>query len=650
VDSNFGNQPPRRPGPPSGGGRPQPPRGPVPPNAQRPADQPPARKPVPPSAGQAPVKPVPPTAGQPPARKPVPPSAAQPPVKPGPSSAGQAPVKPVPPSGAQAPAKPVSSGAAQSPAKPSAPKPQAKPIAKSQAKPPAKPAASKAETPPARKPAPSRPALGGGTVAKRAGLVALAVVSTAVLVVTGYGYATLDSLNSGLATDNVIKAEKPADGAIDVLLVGLDSRTDAHGNPLDPKLLAQLNAGGDDGELNTDTLILVHIPNDTSKPAALLSIPRDSYVDIPGGYGKHKINSAYARAMNDEASDLRNKGETDNKQIAQQSQSAGRKELIATVEQLTGASVDHYAEINLFGFSEITSAIGGVKVCLKAATKDSYSGADFPAGVQTISGVDALKFVRQRHELPNGDLDRIKRQQVFMAGLASTVLSGGTLTNPGKLGSLINAIKNAVVLDQGWDLLGFATQLKGMTGGGLHFQTIPTGRPDLPTPSDGQAVEVVPSEVKAFVQQLTGLKPTSSSAPTSASSSTGNGVTVEVRNANGTPGLADAVMSALVAKGFTQGDTGNATKRSKSVIRYPKGGAADAEKVSDALGGGYDTEQDDADGIQAGHVRLFVSTAYDGPGAQGFAGPHLYALAPTTSAAPPSSTDTITADGVTCIN
>jgi LCP family protein required for cell wall assembly len=544
----------------------------------------------------------------------------------------------------------VSSGAAQSPAKPSAPKPQAKPIAKSQAKPPAKPAASKAETPPARKPAPSRPALGGGTVAKRAGLVALAVVSTAVLVVTGYGYATLDSLNSGLATDNVIKAEKPADGAIDVLLVGLDSRTDAHGNPLDPKLLAQLNAGEDDGELNTDTLILVHIPNDTSKPAALLSIPRDSYVDIPGGYGKHKINSAYARAMNDEASDLRNKGETDNKQIAQQSQSAGRKELIATVEQLTGASVDHYAEINLFGFSEITSAIGGVKVCLKAATKDSYSGADFPAGVQTISGVDALKFVRQRHELPNGDLDRIKRQQVFMAGLASTVLSGGTLTNPGKLGSLINAIKNAVVLDQGWDLLGFATQLKGMTGGGLHFQTIPTGRPDLPTPSDGQAVEVVPSEVKAFVQQLTGLKPTSSSAPTSGSSSTGNGVTVEVRNANGTPGLADAVMSALVAKGFTQGDTGNATKRSKSVIRYPKGGAADAEKVSDALGGGYDTEQDDADGIQAGHVRLFVSTAYDGPGAQGFAGPHLYALAPTTSAAPPSSTDTITADGVTCIN
>jgi LCP family protein required for cell wall assembly len=565
------------------------------------------------------------------------------------------------PSGGDQPArKPASPRSAQGQQKPAGTKPSTSKAAvtkpagsnASGAKP-SKPAAAKsgpaksaAQKPPPRKP-------GGNTVAKRVGMVALALVSTVVLVVTGYAYGTLDSLTNGLATDNVIKAEKPADGAIDILLVGLDSRTDAHGNPLDPKLLAQLNAGEDDGELNTDTLILVHIPNDTSKPAALLSIPRDSYVDIPGGYGKHKINSAYARAMNDTASDLRKKGMTDSKQITQQSQSAGRKELISTIEQLTGASIDHYAEINLFGFSEITQAIGGVKVCLKAPAKDSFSGANFPAGEQTISGVDALKFVRQRHGLPNGDLDRIKRQQVFMAGLASTVLSGGTLTNPAKLTGLINAIKNAVVLDQGWDLLNFAGQLKGVTGGGLHFQTIPTGRPDLPTPDDGQAVEVDPSQVKSFVQQLTGITPsaTSTAAGSSSSSSSGNGITVEVRNANGKSGLADSVMAALVAKGFTQGDTGNATKRAKSVIRYPSGGAANAAKVSDALGGGYDMEVDDADGIPAGHVRIFVSTAYDGPGAEGFTGPAAYALAPTgTTSTAASSSDTITADGITCVN
>lgn len=627
----FDNQPPRRPGPPGG----QPPRPPGPGRPQQPPPRPTGQQPPP--RGQAPRP-----SGQQPGQ-PAPRPARQRPAQPGSAKPGAAQPKPAQPK--SAPSTPVQAKAAQSKTAQSKPAPP-----KSS---PAKPSQSKsaAEKPPARKSAGG--AFNRDTVAKRVGMTALALTSTITLVLTGYAWTTLDSLTTGLATDNVIKAEKPADGAIDVLLVGLDSRTDAHGNPLDPKLLAQLNAGGDDGELNTDTLILVHIPNDTSKPAALLSIPRDSYVDIPGGYGTHKINSAYARAMNDKASELRNKGVTDPKQITQQSQSAGREELIATIEQLTGASIDHYAEINLFGFSEITQAIGGVKVCLKQATKDSFSGANFPAGEQTISGVDALKFVRQRHELPNGDLDRIKRQQVFMAGLASTVLSGGTLTSPAKLSGLINAIKNAVVLDQGWDLLGFASQLKGMTGGGLHFQTIPTGRPDLPTPNDGQAVEVIPSQVKAFVQQLTGVTP-SSTAPTTggpagSGTGTGNGITVEVRNANGKSGLASSVMAALVAKGFTEGDTDVATKRAKSLIRYPSGGAANAQKVSDALGGGYDTEQDDASGIPAGHVRIFLSTAYDGPGAEGFTGPAAYALAPTPTSTAPSS-DAITADGITCVN
>jgi LCP family protein required for cell wall assembly len=496
-------------------------------------------------------------------------------------------------------------------------------------------------------------------------MTVLALMSTVVLLLTGYGYLTLDSLLSGLATDDVIKGsggEKPADGAVDILLVGLDSRTDAHGNPLPRDVLNQLNAGGDDGELNTDTLILVHIPNDTSKPAALLSIPRDSYVDIPGGYGKHKINSAYSRAMNDSAEALRKQGVSDAKQLLAQSQSAGRKELIATVSQLTGSTIDHYAEINLYGFSEITKAIGGVDVCLKAPAKDSFSGANFPAGQQKIQGIDALKFVRQRHGLPNGDLDRIKRQQVFMAGLAKTVLSAGTLTSPGKLADLITAIKNAVLLDKDWNLLGFAQQLKGMSGGGLHFQTIPTGRPDLETPEDGQAVEVNSAEVKAFVRKLTGATPsTAPSTGATDSSTTGvnSGVTVEVRNANGTAGLADRVMSDLVAKGFTKGNTDNSPKRSNTVILYPSGGADNAKRISDALGGGYTIERDDSGGIAAGHVRIFLSTAYNGPGSQGFAGPAQFQLdglrpqlpPPTTTTTPTTTTDdTITADGIKCIN
>ncbi|MBA8926361.1 LCP family protein required for cell wall assembly [Kutzneria viridogrisea] len=565
---------------------------------------------------------------------------------------GQPPRRPQPPR-SQPPGEP-GAGQQRKPVPPP-PKPVAKPTEAARAAAPDQLAAKP-------KSGPRRPAAKGanGSVGRKAGMVALAFASTVVLLLTGYGYATLDSLLSGLATDDVIKnggEEKPADGAVDILLVGLDSRTDAHGDPLPRDVLNQLNAGGDDGELNTDTLILVHVPNDTSKPASLLSIPRDSYVDIPGGYGKHKINSAYARAMNDEMGNLQKQGGMDQKTMQQKAQSAGRKELIDTISKLTGATIDHYAEINLYGFSEITKAVGGVEVCLKAPAKDSFSGANFPAGKQSIQGVDALKFVRQRHGLPNGDLDRIKRQQVFMAGLAKTVLSAGTLTNPSKLSDLIGAIKNAVLLDAKWDLLGFAQQLKGMTGGGLHFQTIPTGRPDLETNEDGQAVEVIPSEVQAFVRKLTGDTPssTSSAGQPSGTSATGGAnadVTVEVRNANGTPGLADRVLNALAAKGFSKGNTDNSPKRAKSVIRYPSGGADNAKRVSEALGGGYTLEQDDANGIASGHVRIFLSTAYDGPGAQGFTGPQQYQLAPpaTSSSAPAGDDGAITADGITCIN
>ncbi|MFS8582929.1 MAG: LCP family protein, partial [Limnochordales bacterium] len=110
-----------------------------------------------------------------------------------------------------------------------------------------------------------------------------------------------------------------------------------------------------------------------------------------------------------------------------------------TVEELTGRKIDNYASVNLLGFYEITEAVGGVEVCLKQATSDKDSGADFAAGHQTISGGDALAFVRQRHGLPRGDLDRIVRQQAFMAGLAKKVLSTQTLTDPDKLNDLVAA-------------------------------------------------------------------------------------------------------------------------------------------------------------------------------------------------------------------
>lgn len=124
----------------------------------------------------------------------------------------------------------------------------------------------------------------------RGRLLAVVMAAVVVVVVTGYSWATLHQLSTGLATSDVIAGgaapSAPADGALDILLVGMDSRTDSHGNPLPADALAQLHAGDNTGELNTDTLILLRIPTDPARPAAAFSLPRDSYVAIPG-YGQH---------------------------------------------------------------------------------------------------------------------------------------------------------------------------------------------------------------------------------------------------------------------------------------------------------------------------------------------------------------------------
>jgi LCP family protein required for cell wall assembly len=341
------------------------------------------------------------------------------------------------------------------------------------------------------------------------GRVALGVVSTVVLGATGYLWTQLSSLDAGIVTADVIPPAAQVDNddtppgeplkvAQNILLVGIDARTDAYGNPLPQNVLDTLHAGGgDDGGDTTDTMIVVHIPAGGAAATAI-SIPRDSYVDIAGGYGKHKINSAYSRGKNASMSGLRAQG-LSGAQLEVAANEAGAKAAIQTVEKFTGLTINHYAAINLAGFDALSQAVGGVEVCLKAPVHDNYSGADFPAGTQTLSGAQALAFVRQRHGLTS-DLDRISRQQAFLAGMAKKVLSAGTFTDPSKLGSLVSAVQGSVVLDKGWDILSFAQQLRGMSSGAIAFATIPVQSLSLSTPSDGDAVKVDPAQVQQFVR------------------------------------------------------------------------------------------------------------------------------------------------------
>jgi LCP family protein required for cell wall assembly len=330
--------------------------------------------------------------------------------------------------------------------------------------------------------------------------VLVALMSVAVLVAAGSGWFLKRELRSSTVASDVLVRQAPvaAGQPFTALLVGLDARTDATGNPLPPELLDALHAGPDEGQLHTDTIILLRVPGRDDGPATAISIPRDSFVRIAGERGEHKINSAYRRGVEEAQQSLTALGVT-GADLDRRAREAGRQKLVSTVQNLTGVTVDHFAEINLAGFVELTEALGGVPVCLNKAVRDTYSGVDLPAGEQSVSGPGALAFVRQRHGLEGGDLDRIARQQAFAAGLAQRLQSTGTLSDTGRLEQLVGVVSRYVVLDRGWNLNQAADQLRRFTGADLVFRTIPTGRPDLQTPVDGMAVEIDEDAVRSFV-------------------------------------------------------------------------------------------------------------------------------------------------------
>ena len=166
------------------------------------------------------------------------------------------------------------------------------------------------------------------------------------------------------------------------------------------------------------------------------------------------------------------------------------------MRNLTGVPIDYFAEVNLAGFYDLTQSLGGVDVCLKHAVYDSYSGADFPAGRQTLDAEQALAFVRQRHGLENGDLDRTHRQQAFLSSVMRQLQDAGTFTNIGKLKSLMAVARKDVVLSSGWDEDQFR-RMGALAGGSIEYRTLPVVRYDN---INGQDVNIIdPAAIKAEV-------------------------------------------------------------------------------------------------------------------------------------------------------
>lgn len=344
------------------------------------------------------------------------------------------------------------------------------------------------------------------------GRVVLGLVSAATLAALSLVWLRVDQLDESKNTTDAISVAQEGeavtsddDGATDILIVGNDSRTDMQGRPLSEELLRELRTEATE-TLNTDTLILLRIPHDGSRGSAI-SIPRDTSVLVPNLGREEKINGAYGITKAGVMEELVAKGETDRAKINRESDDAGRASLIGAVQVLTGVRVDHYTEVSLYGFYLLTEVIDGVDVCLNHATSDPDSGANFAEGRQTVRGGDAVAFVRQRKNLPRGDLDRIVRQQTFLSSAMQKVLSGGLLTDNAKLNALEDAVSKTVVMDSGLHFLELVNQAQALATGNVQFVTIPVeavgARNDR-----GQSIIVVDlPKVHRFVEDLLAPQP-----------------------------------------------------------------------------------------------------------------------------------------------
>jgi LCP family protein required for cell wall assembly len=344
--------------------------------------------------------------------------------------------------------------------------------------------------------APSHPRPRTGRGARRGLTAVFALISIVLLVLAGTYWWKFHQFKANLSRVDIASAQGSCGGADgdgqNILVVGNDDRNDM----TDAEVKA-LHTGRSGGSLNTDTMMIIHIPSDGSK-ATLVSLPRDSYVQIPN-HGKAKLNSAYPDAY------VATHGSTDAKR------QAGANLLVCTVEHLTGVRVDHYAQVDLLGFYRISNAIGGVPVRMCAAVREKKSGIHLHKGLNVIQGRQALAFVRQRYGFPNGlgDLDRVKRQQYFLTAAFRKVASAGTLLNPFKLQDLLTAVQSSLFVDSSLDPLALGRELENLTANNIAGKTIPTdGFADTAV---GSVVVVHPNTVKSFMAKVINPPATSSS-------------------------------------------------------------------------------------------------------------------------------------------
>ncbi|MCC5481126.1 LCP family protein [Streptomyces sp. NPDC059680] len=410
------------------------------------------------------------------------------------------------------------------------------------------------------------------------GTVAFVVVASAV-----GGYLYLKHLDSNISTTDTAGATSDSfskDKAFNILVIGTDKR--------------QGKGDSGYGDANSvghaDTNILLHVSQDRTNATAL-SIPRDLITDIPDCPTRQPDGSFKTVPGT--------RGVRFNTSLGQLGRDPGCT--VRTVERLAGGmKVDHFMMADFNAVKTLTTAVGGVDVCLAHAVKDKKSHLDLPAGPAKIEGEQALAFVRTRYSWGNfGDLDRIKVQQQFLGALFRKMKSDSTLTSPGRLLDLAETATKALTVDKGighiTTLKDVALELKKVPPKNITFATLPV----RDNPADGPVHKTVivqegpARQVFSMIENdasFTGVKKKQkaqeAAQPKGARSAPGD-VRVDLYNAGAPDGSAQTTLAWLqTEKGVTRSSQlGNAgTSQPRTTLEYAPAQADQARELADLMG------------------------------------------------------------------
>jgi anionic cell wall polymer biosynthesis LytR-Cps2A-Psr (LCP) family protein len=468
------------------------------------------------------------------------------------------------------------------------------------------------------------------------------------LVVAGYAHKVVDltdALGRGARLGGAPSAAPPSASAMNILVMGLESRTTFQGQDLSVQQLTETHSGSEsaveaglEGSQDTDTLILIHIFAGGQK-AVGFSIPRDDVVNFPhatfDGLTEGKIDAAYAFAY-DESLEQTSGSDMTQAQRYLAANQAGQLFEVQTVESVTGVHIDHFIESNIIGFYELAQQFGGLEICIQPAPaqgglsaganltdNDPLTGTDnsgFNAyadgyianqgGKQYLhlSAAQSLAYVRSRDTLPGVDIGRTARQQAAIEYILWKFRTGGVLSDVGELTTLLSNAQSWLMYDSGWNLIDFAQDMRALSPGNLNLSTLPeisTNDVYVPGYPGLQSVNYI--DVPQIQQQVYEAFYGSSMIPSTASS-----VTVDVYNGSGTYGLATDVSQDLVAMGYQAGAVADSSAQSQPVgddteVFYGAGSAAEAnaQMIANVLGVQAATP---LSSLPAGHVEVLLGS------------------------------------------